>query len=131
MNKPIDTIQNDSPLLFWTIILIAARDHQTHRKHYVHLEQPFKNLLAGCLIKSIRSIYTIQSLLLLSLWPFPVRYQTDDPSWTYCGMAVAAALQLGLDEHQVPRRQDSSEVASEDADMRLKTWLGCFVVSSM
>lgn len=118
-----------SPLLFWTIIVIASSKHPLHGNHFCSLQVPFHRLLSEHLTRSIRSIWTIQALLLLCLWPFPVANQLDDPSWEFCGIAVAAALKMGLDECPVPWGE-SIRPTPVELTWRLKTWLGCFLVST-
>lgn len=86
-------------------------------------------MLSNVMTRSIRSTYTIQALLLLCLWPFPVQSQLDDPSWEYCGMAVAAALKMGLEDRPVSWGQTVRPSPDEHIP-RLKAWLGCFVVST-
>lgn len=86
-------------------------------------------MLSGYFVKSIRCIYTIQALLLLCLWPFPVDNQREDPSWEYCGVAVAAVLKLTSNGSQTDW-SEANEQCLEDVRWRLKTWLECFVVST-
>ncbi|KAM0248016.1 hypothetical protein ACHAQJ_009621 [Trichoderma viride] len=55
----------------------------------------------------------------------PVKQQIDDPSWNYCNLAASAVLQIGLREHfQIQSEASDSEL------VYLKTWLGCFVIST-
>lgn len=86
-------------------------------------------MLSEYLTRSIRSIWTIQALLLLCLWPFPVASQLDDPSWEYCGMAVAAALKMGLDDSPASWGE-AIRPSSDELTWRSKTWLGCLCVST-
>ncbi|GAD96987.1 conserved hypothetical protein [Paecilomyces variotii No. 5] len=129
LGKPVEAILTDSPLLFWTVVIISIRKHPLHCAHFQYLKAPFKRLLSDYLVASIRSVYTIQALLLLCLWPFPVEKQTDDPSWEYCAVAVAAVFKMGLDDSQTSWI-DASEPPSDNLACRLKTWLGCFIVST-
>jgi hypothetical protein len=55
----------------------------------------------------------------------PVQKQIDDPSWNYCNLAVSAVLQIGLHENFKIKSE-----ASDSALVYLKSWLGCFVVST-
>lgn len=131
LQKPVESLLNDSKLLFWTVAIIAARDHPTRQTYFSLLEKPFLRLLSEQLFRSIRSIYTIQALLLLCTWPLPVTTQPEDPSWEYCGMAVAAATKMNLckaDTRKLPEVSVSS--STDDTTLRLKTWLGCFLVST-
>ena len=82
---PASYLLKDSPLLFWTTIIIAARDHLAHATFSIQLQLPYKRLLSTYLSKSICCVHTIQALLLLCTWPFLVRNQNDDPSWATAG----------------------------------------------
>lgn len=123
VQKSMDTIFCDSAFLFWAIVITAAQYHPVHSGQFHRLGQPFKRLVADHLVHSIRSIYTIQALLLLIVWPFPVLQQDDDPSWNYCGIAVSATLKMGFDDTNRNNMSDSMI-------QRTKTWLGCFAVST-
>ena len=127
IQKPVDAVLRESPLLFWAVVVVSARDHPEHSTYFSSLLVPFKGLLSEYLVSPFRSERTIQALLLLCTWPFPVNMQADDPSWNYCGMAVAAALQRGLKPSLGTAFQDP---AADDASLKIKTWLGCFVVST-
>jgi hypothetical protein len=87
-------------------------------------------MLSDYLFKSIRCLYTIHALLLICVWPAPVKRQTDDPSWTYCGLVTAAAIQLGLHEPQDEMKPDGGRYSEEEMKLRRNTLLGCFVVST-
>ncbi|CAM1506000.1 Fc.00g116370.m01.CDS01 [Cosmosporella sp. VM-42] len=126
---PANSLLNTSPILFWTIIIITARDHPTYTILEAQLQHPYQKLLSQHVLSSICCVYTIQALLLLCIWPFPVRHQDDDPSWGYSGLAVAATLQMRLHETGVGKSDDKPELADIVA-LRLKTWLGCFFVST-
>ncbi|KAJ8103699.1 hypothetical protein POJ06DRAFT_293524 [Lipomyces tetrasporus] len=128
LTKSIDMIWSDSQLLFWTIVVTAASKHPLHSSYFGPLQIPFKHLLSGYLVSSIRCIYTVQALLVLCLWPFPVANQLDDPSWEYIGMAIAANLKLTSDDCQT--NWPGSNPLFIDESVRQKTWLGCFAVST-
>lgn len=125
---PIDTLWDDSPIFFWTIVVISASKHPQHSNYFTLLQVPFKQLLSGYLVNSIRCIYTVQALLALCLWPLPVIKQQDDPSWDYCGMAVAAMLKLTSVDSNTNWPGSNPHFFEES--LRFKTWLGCFAVST-
>lgn len=128
LSKPIDRIFNDSSLLFWTIVITATSKHPVHSNYFELLHIPFKHLLSQYLVNSIRCIYTVQALLILCLWPFPVAKQQDDPSWEYIGIAVAAIVKLASNDSQT--NWPGSNPLFIDESVRQKTWLGCFLVST-
>ncbi|KAL7954551.1 hypothetical protein V8C34DRAFT_317191 [Trichoderma compactum] len=112
--KSADWIYQESELLFWTLLLISARNHPIHFQQFTRLKSASYKLLSEYLIRLIRCIYTVQSLLLLCVWPMPVMTQSDDLSWNYCNLAVSA----------------NTGGISSDSLAYFKTWLGCFVVST-
>ncbi|KAF3763224.1 hypothetical protein M406DRAFT_352259 [Cryphonectria parasitica EP155] len=133
VRRSIDLVFEDSPLLFWAVILTAARG--SRNPLFEKLLEPVKRLLMAQIVTSIRSIHAIQGLLILSFWPFPVQRQTQDVSWTYCNIAVSAAIQICLGRADLPRsgphaKFDVPKGWTGDAVLRKKTWLGCFVVST-
>ncbi|KAJ5260499.1 hypothetical protein N7478_012104 [Penicillium angulare] len=128
LTKPIDLIWSDSQLLFWTIIITATSKHPHHSSYFGPLQIQFKRLLSEYLVSSIRCIYTVQALLILCLWPFPVAKQQDDPSWEYIGLATAANLKLTSIDSQT--NWPGSNPLLIDESLRQKTWLGCFSVST-
>jgi hypothetical protein len=119
----INVLHETNPLLFWTIILISSR-------HTEALIEPFKNLLARQLIEPVRSLYTIHALLLFCLWPLPVRKQIVDSSWNYCGFATSAAIRMGLHQLEATFEYDFSQYSAQEIEIRRRTWLGCFIVST-
>ncbi|KAH0531286.1 hypothetical protein TsFJ059_000140 [Trichoderma semiorbis] len=123
--KSADWIHQESELLFWTLLLISARNHPIHSQQFTRLKAALLKLLSEYLIRSIRNIYTVQSLLLLCAWPMPVMTQSDDPSWNYCNLAVSAVQQIGIRESLPP----VGEISPESL-VYFKTWLGCFVMST-
>ena len=112
-------------------MLTAAREHPVHHDLHAQLLSAFKRYLCEYQFTGIRHIDSIQALLLLSLWPMPARNQGCDPSWNYCHLAVSAALQMGLARSTPSSGTNMAEAsADEEEEARLKTWLGCFVVSN-
>ncbi|KAL7916670.1 hypothetical protein GGI35DRAFT_433784 [Trichoderma velutinum] len=120
-----DGLYQQSDLLFWTLLLVSARHHPIHSQQFTRLRSAFHKLLSEYLIRSIRSIYTVQSLLVLCAWPMPVMSQRDDPSWNYCNIAVSAVQQMGICE---PLRTMGD--ISANSPTYFKSWLGCFVIST-
>ena len=127
--NPFDDVKTNSALLFWAVVLIASRFHVVYHIYYSRLIAPFKQLLSSHIVNCIRSVYTIQTLLLLCLWPLPVDNQKLDPTWNYCGLAVTGVMQMGLHTDST-RWTRSPDQNSSSMLVRLKTWLACFVVST-
>lgn len=126
----INNLHQKNSLLFWTIIVIACRDHPTLKHNFERLSKPFNTLLSETLAGPMRSVYTIHSLLLFCLWPLPVSKQILDPSWNYIGIAVSAALRMGLHSNHAPWEYGLQKFSVEDIQLRRRTWLTCFMVST-
>lgn len=124
----VDSIQRNSPFLFWTIAMTASRYHQTHYQLASSLEEAYHEMLAKYLIRAPMSLPSIQAILLLCYWPFPCTKQIFDPSWNYYGMALNAARLLALD---APMEKLSFKISHEDYRLRTKVWLSCFHVGTM
>lgn len=124
---PITTLQNEIPLLFWTIVVVSTMYHPVYHHVLSSLDGPYHLLLGKALSTSPMSLSTIQAILLLCFWPFPCRKQPQDPSWNLCGIAINASIQRGLHS---PRHDQWAKISAEERDARSKTWLACFYIST-
>lgn len=85
-----------SPLLFWSIIAVAARQFQLEDGFLSQLAGELSRLLWATVASNTSSMCHIQAMLLLACWPLPdVRLWTDK-SLTLSKMAVNAAMMMGL-----------------------------------
>src|ERR1700712_5544187 len=66
-----DEIFSNSPILFWTIVIIAARSSPSHIELYSALRPAYEQLLASSIIKVIRSVSSLHALLLITMFPLP------------------------------------------------------------
>ncbi|KAI0528440.1 hypothetical protein GGR58DRAFT_316570 [Xylaria digitata] len=139
--QPIDSLARfytASPLLFWTIILLASHFHLEHGGLYDKLLSPHEELLRPFSNTAIQSIHEIHALLLLCIWPIPRRVETSNPTWNYVGLAVGACMRLDLDKAAPsdliePRPNTSGWVRRSDKisiHTRRLTWLACFALST-
>lgn len=127
-----------SPLLFWTIILVASQDHARFAAVYQNVATEHERLLSPILQRAIQQIETIHALLLLCLWPIPQSRHFYNPAWNYAGLAIHAAMQLNCHSPLGPVSATNgwkglghvavSELSTED---QARTWLGCFWVGTM
>lgn len=95
-----DTCYRSSPLLFWTVVVVACR-------RYVAPHDPEGTALQFLVDHLPREVWAVVSathisppsvnaLILLCAWPLTnIRFLTN-PSPIYAGIAMNAALQLGL-----------------------------------
>lgn len=126
-----------SPLLFWTIVLIASREHDRYTAVYNEVAASHEELLSPILRKAIQRIETIHALLLLCLWPFPQSQYFHNPAWNYVGLAVHAAVQLQCNSPLPSDRRQNMwpgfglvpESVVDEVD-HAWTWLGCFQVGT-
>lgn len=123
----------ESPLLFWTIVLIASQNHEKHNHLYEDLFVPHQGLLTSVLNNAIRSLGTVHALLLLCLWPIPRRRMLLDPSWTYIAIAVNGCTALNC-HRPLPRRPNVPKwvdlCRGTDAKIQSLTWLACFSIGT-
>ena len=119
-----------SPILFWTIILVACRHVLTQQQHFPCLSKKLPALLGSLMVARHSSSHTIQALLILSMRPPPVQRQTEDMRWIYSGMTLQLALQAGYHrvgyEHEYLAFPYSKSAVEERKHTRLwRAW--CFV----
>ncbi|KAI0453792.1 hypothetical protein F5B21DRAFT_477908 [Xylaria acuta] len=140
--KPIESLayfHTSSPLLFWTIILVASQHHEEHGHLYEQLLPPYEKLLRPFSNTAIESIHEIHALLLLCLWPVPNRPEATSPTWNYVSLAVGACIRLNLDKaapsnlvepprSNAPRHQRRPEEVG--IQTRRLTWLACLAITT-
>lgn len=126
----VPILRTDTPasdlhsFLFWTIIIISSRLHPKYTQLHAQLLPSYRALLSETIIENVRDVEAIQAIILLCQWPLPVDRQWKDPSWTFCGLAVNAALQEGL---HLP----DLSLPSESTYHLHNTWIACFVTNTV
>ncbi|KAI0424384.1 hypothetical protein F5Y09DRAFT_142822 [Xylaria sp. FL1042] len=139
--QPIESLAHfyiASPLLFWTIVLLASHYHAEHGDLYEKLLMPHEDLLRPFSNTAIQSIHEIHALLLLCLWPIPRRVEASNPTWNYIGLAVNACMRLDLNKATLrdpiepqsnpPEHDQRPEKIS--IQTRRLTWLACLAIST-
>ncbi|KAI1759242.1 hypothetical protein GGR53DRAFT_165567 [Hypoxylon sp. FL1150] len=132
----LKTIYHSHLFLFWTIVIIVALRSPvpSDENLFTRLHEPYTQMIRAEALQAPIPLSKIQALLFLSMWPLPVMHQRDDPSWLYCGIAINAALYMGLHRSNAKAGAIPSlytvGVASGSLHERLNTWLGCFFVST-
>lgn len=72
----------------------------------------------------------IQALVLLCLWPLPFGPKAADPSLMYSGLAIQAALQIGVHRYQFTADFTYRAAYQEDdAHQCKRVWVGCFIAN--
>ncbi|KAJ3576208.1 hypothetical protein NPX13_g3786 [Xylaria arbuscula] len=136
--QPINSLAHfyaASPLLFWTILLIASHYHIEHSSLYDKLLLPHEKLLRPFSNTAIQSIHEIHALLLLCIWPITRRVEESNPTWNYIGLAVNACMRLDLNKvapaPPVPIWPRSTRTADNiSIQTRRLTWLACLSIST-
>jgi hypothetical protein len=94
------------------------------------LKEPFLRLFRSEILDAPLPLQTIQAINYLTMFPFPLSSQTEDPSWLYSGVAVNAAMYMGLHRTKTVPSLRSIGVYAGSPRARAHTWLGCFVAST-
>ncbi|BEJ10583.1 hypothetical protein CspHIS471_0100050 [Cutaneotrichosporon sp. HIS471] len=148
----LDTLVRDEPLLLGTILTIAARYSNVlvdnrgailHKKLCQWVRLQFMRVMDGD--SALRSISTVEALLLLSEWPMlPMNHQLEDNtepeteeflllkpslrydaySWSNIGWAVRLAQELGI--HDIATGKSQQSLESWKTERMLKTWVYCY-----
>jgi len=117
------------PLLFWTIVITASKHSVSHQDLYTALTAEYTNLLAGSIVKVLRSVSQLHALLIIVMWPLPYPGPTHDPSWGYCGMILNAALQMGMHRPSFHREYGFPDLTQQQVQLRTVTWMMAFQTS--
>ncbi|ODV91011.1 hypothetical protein CANCADRAFT_57386 [Tortispora caseinolytica NRRL Y-17796] len=128
-----------SPLLFWVIIFTALRrlPDAKYRSIYDQLAAKIKSLVTVTFVHPdepfprLPSVYSVQALLIYTLWP-PMSYTVGAiTSWTTAGLAMFTAVRIGL--HRPGRAQDFDRVKVShrlpEVIEIVRTWIACNIVS--
>jgi hypothetical protein len=117
-------MHSTTPFLFWSIIVVAIRTSTVSIELLDEIEGPYNEFLGRVLVKSPLSLSSVQGLLILCMWPFPVKTQRQDPAWNLCNVALSSITQLGMPGKILQK----DEWATEEEQATCRTWLGCFYV---
>jgi len=119
-----------SPLLFWSIISVAARRMHENPTLLIGLATTVTDLVWKSLQAVPHSKSVVQSLLLLCTWPFPTSSSTSDVTYMWAGMIMQISIQMGL--HRPMNAQDFTKfrirLTDQDVVERITTWAACNIV---
>ncbi|RAL04864.1 Zn(II)2Cys6 transcription factor [Aspergillus ibericus CBS 121593] len=120
-----------SALLFWTIILVASRRYTDEPGLYVTLTAPVKKLLWDTIANPPHTWHVVQSILLVSLWPFPTSSLSSDITSILVSTAQTIAVRMGL--HRPEAIQDFSRTKrrlnGEEMAEVARTWATCYIAA--
>jgi hypothetical protein len=128
----ISGIYELSPVLFWTIVAIITERPvlSSHDGITEVLKEPFLRFFRSEILDAPLPLQTIQAITYLTMFPFPLKSQTKDPSWLYSGIAVNAAMYMGLHRSKPAPSLRSIGVYAGSPRARAHTWLGTFIAST-
>lgn len=120
-----------SPLLFWTVIVVAARRYESDPTLLSGLSGPFNELLWQTISQVPQNYHEVKSLAILCMWPLPTKSTSTDQTFMIAGLMMQIALQTGL--HRPSYAQDFSrgrvDLKEDDIRDRLRTWAVCNIVA--
>lgn len=130
-SQPPDQYQNQHPLLFWSIIAVAARRFRPNPTLLTNLAGPLTHLLWNTIGEVPTSYFVVKALCLLCNWPLPTSTTSSDPTHILCGVMMKMATMIGL--HRPNHSQDFSRVSvelnREQLHDRITTWAVCNIVA--
>ncbi|KAH8899241.1 hypothetical protein GQ53DRAFT_635098 [Thozetella sp. PMI_491] len=119
------------PLLYWTIISVAARRWNQNPSLLTQLSGPLTKLLWTTVGEVPQTYFAVKALCLLCTWPLPTSTTAADPTHILCGAMMKTATGIGL--HRPNHINDFSRVAvelnKEGLNDRVTTWAVCNIVA--
>ncbi|KAF2160323.1 hypothetical protein M409DRAFT_60025 [Zasmidium cellare ATCC 36951] len=126
-----DDCFTQSPLLFWTILTIAARRSEYEPALLSSITAGFKNLLWQTIGSPPHSRHDIKAMILLCFWSLPTSSMSTDISYFLASLAKTSAMHAGI--HKPFEIQDFSRVKISldlhEFKEALTTWTACFVAA--
>ncbi|SLM39609.1 c6 transcription factor [Lasallia pustulata] len=130
-DKSPDYYYDASPLLFWTVVAVAARRYHVDANLLNSLIAPMSRLLWATISDVPQSYHVVKALCILCTWPLPISSTSSDPTFMLSGLMMQIAMQIGL--HRPSHAQDFTkfrvELREEELKDRVKTWATCNVVA--
>lgn len=129
--KSPDFYFEQSPLLFWTVIVIAARHFGPDPELLARLTNPYTHLVWSTMSKVPQNYHVVKALCLLCTWPLPTSSTSSDPTFMFSGLMMKIAKQVGL--HRPSHAQDFFKtricLSEDDVNDMLTTWACCNIVA--
>ncbi|CEJ94420.1 hypothetical protein VHEMI09955 [[Torrubiella] hemipterigena] len=125
-----NTLYEYSPVLFWTIVYVGSRNYTRDPTILERIISPLQSVFQQSLFDPEDAIPSIQSALLLCLWPFPVDTLFKLRTHVISGAAMMLAMQKGL--HISGKAQDFVRVplsqSNVEKEFRKTLWMHCQIV---
>ncbi|CZR67773.1 uncharacterized protein PAC_17672 [Phialocephala subalpina] len=119
---------NLSPLLGWSIIIIAGRRFRHGHSMLDALTADYNKLLWSTISETPQPFHVVKALCLICTWPLPSTTNPSDATYSLSSMMISIALQNVLDfpiQMQFSRKTINED---EQRDRRL-TWAACNIVA--
>jgi hypothetical protein len=123
-SQPPQKYFQQAPLLFWSIVSVAARRTNVVENLLTNLSGPLSRLLWTTIGGVPGTHYVVKALCLLCTWPLPTSTTSTDPTHILSGVLMKAATGIGL--HRPSHAQDFSRVSvdlkADELHDRVTTW---------
>lgn len=130
-NQGVDVYMNQAKLLFWTVVVIAARHWPTDPTLLQKLTPSYRALVWTTISDVPQTYHVVKALCLLCTWPLPASSTTIDETFMLSGVMMQIAMHHGL--HQPSHAQDFSrthvQLRDDEIKDRLSTWAVCNTVA--
>lgn len=124
-----DPMGEGSRLLFWTIILTAARHDSLHFSLLDALVPAVKDLFWSTIAHPPHMLSSLQAMSILCVWPFPTSSMPLDTTYILAGNLRSAAKHAGM--HRADRISDFSRlpVSLQPAELQelVKVWCCIYI----
>jgi len=136
--SPEDYYEN-SQLLFWTIIGIAARRYGKDANLLTTLSRVVPKHAWETISDPLPVLHDIQALLILCMWPFPTTHLwSSHQHLTFGNFCTNSAMQMGL--HRPEHASDFTKKKAQinlifpvdtaiERQVRQRTWAACNIVA--
>lgn len=140
-----------SPILGWTVILVAGRRYTQDCQLLSALVAPYNKLLWATIFEMPQKYHTVKALALLCTWPIPSTVERShssdsenisngpgrlgmseiDPTFLLSGIMMQIAMQTGLHRsfHAQDFIQQTRNIAQAEVEDRRLAWAVCNIVS--
>lgn len=119
---------NESPLLFWTVMLTAMRDKPDFKHLFSPLIEEVSNMAYDCIRPKNGSFHSVQALLLLTYWNLPFEKLPMDASLSFSNMATQICVRMGLHRPAYSAEFDRVSAVHDPVNVPSRiAWIFCFV----
>lgn len=119
---------DESPLLFWTVMLTAMRGKPDLKHLFSPLIEEVSNMAYDCIRPKNANFHSVQALLLLTYWNIPFERIPMDPSYSFSNMATQICVRMGLHRPAFSAEFDRISAVHDPVNVPSRiVWIFCFV----